>query len=109
MSKKDLDYIAALEKAIEKKYGTEAIQNPAKFWDVDKESVYLEQLKEFVQKQRKLELAVEPENVNGVLITKKLEHLYILMKIIIMLILGKRAFLLILYLQVVILQEMLLH
>ena len=72
MSKKDLDYIAALEKAIEKKYGTEAIQNPEKFWDVDKESVYLEQLKEFVQKQRKLELAVEPENVNGVLITKKL-------------------------------------
>jgi len=31
MKKKDLDYIAALEKAIEKKYGTEAIENPAKF------------------------------------------------------------------------------
>ena len=72
MSEKDLNYIAALEKAIKKKYGDEAIQNPAKYWDEDKEKDYLQQLKHFVDKQRKHELQAEPENVNGVLITKKL-------------------------------------
>ena len=30
MKEKDLNYIAGLEKAIKKKYGEEAIQNPAK-------------------------------------------------------------------------------
>tara|TARA_B100000579_G_C22706044_1_gene792170 strand:+ start:625 stop:1020 length:396 start_codon:yes stop_codon:yes gene_type:complete len=72
MSEKDLNYIAALEKAIKKKYGDDAIQNPAKYWDEDKEKDYLQQLKDFVDKQRKYELEIEPENVNGVLITKKL-------------------------------------
>ncbi len=72
MSEKDLNYIAALEKAIKKKYGDDAIQNPAKYWDEDKEKDYLQQLKDFVDKQRKYELEAEPQNVNGVLITKKL-------------------------------------
>ena len=48
MSEKDLNYIAALEKAIKKKYGDDAIQNPAKYWDEDKETDYLKQLKAFV-------------------------------------------------------------
>jgi hypothetical protein len=72
MKEKDLNYIAALEKAIEKKYGQEAIQNPAKFWNSEKEEIYLQQLREFVQKQKRFEADSEPENVNGVLITKKL-------------------------------------
>ena len=72
MSGEDIDYIAALEKAIKKKYGEEAIQNPAKFWNKEKEELYLEQLKEFVQKLRRYEVGAEHENVNGVLITKKL-------------------------------------
>ena len=70
--KKDLNYIAKLEKAIRKKYGEEAIENPAKHWDEEKEKEYLLQLKDFVEKQRKKETAIEPENVNGVLITRKL-------------------------------------
>ena len=70
--KKDLNYIAKLEKAIKKKYGDEAIENPAKHWDEQKEKEYLLQLKDFVEKQRKKETAIEPENVNGVLITRKL-------------------------------------
>ena len=70
--KKDLNYIAKLEKAIRKKYGQEAIENPAKHWDEEKEKEYLLQLKDFVEKQRKKEAEVEPENVNGVLITRKL-------------------------------------
>ena len=36
MKETDLDYVAKLEKAIKKKYGEEAIQNPAKFWNEEK-------------------------------------------------------------------------
>ena len=72
MKDKDLNYIAALEKAIKKKYGEEAIQNPASCWDEEKEKDYLSQLEEFIIKQRKYELTTRPENVDGFLITKKL-------------------------------------
>ncbi len=72
MKEEDINYIAALEKAIKKKYGPEAIENPAKYWDEEKEKEYIAQLKDFVEKQRKFEVQAEPENVNGVLITKKL-------------------------------------
>ena len=39
--KKDLNYIAKVEKAIAKKYGNIAIQNPASFWDEEKEKKYI--------------------------------------------------------------------
>lgn len=44
--KKDLNYIAGLEKAIKQKYGEDAIQNPSSNWSPEKEKEYLEQLKE---------------------------------------------------------------
>ena len=44
--KKDLNYIAGLEKAISKKYGKEAVQNPSSNWTPEKEKEYLKQLKE---------------------------------------------------------------
>ena len=69
---KDLNYIASLEKAIKKKYGSTAIQNPASFWDEIKEKEYLVQLAAFVKKQRKHELETGLENVSGVLISQKL-------------------------------------
>lgn len=72
MKNKDFNYIAGLEKAIKKKYGETAIVNPASLWDEEKEEAYLSQLQEFVAKQKKYEMQVEPENVNGILITKKL-------------------------------------
>ena len=72
MKKKDLNYIAGLEKAIKKKYGEEAIENPAKFWDKEKEKDYIQQLEEFVEKQKKVEQADEVENVDGVLVSRKL-------------------------------------
>ena len=37
--KKDLNDIAAIEKAIEKKYGTDAVKNPKLSWDRDWETV----------------------------------------------------------------------
>ena len=72
MSKKDLNYIAGLEKAIKKKYGEEAIQNPASYWDKDKEEEYIQQLQERIDKEKSFEHTSELENVDGVLITRKL-------------------------------------
>jgi len=46
MNKKDLNYIAGLEKAIKQKYGEEAVQNPSSNWTPEKEKEYLQQLKE---------------------------------------------------------------
>lgn len=45
--KRDLNDIAAIEKAIEKKYGTEAVKNPKSSWDQEKEEKYLKDLEEF--------------------------------------------------------------
>ena len=72
MKEKDLNYIAGLEKAIKKKYGDEAIENPAKHWDKEKEKDYIQQLEEFVQKQKKSEREHDVANVGGVLVSHKL-------------------------------------
>ena len=37
--KKDLDFVARLEKAIKTKYGEDAIKNPLSFWSKDKEDL----------------------------------------------------------------------
>jgi hypothetical protein len=50
MKKKDLNEIAKIEKAIKDKYGEEAIQNPKKNWNQQKENKYLEELKAFYQR-----------------------------------------------------------
>jgi hypothetical protein len=47
MMSEDPDYIAKLEKAIQEKYGKDAIDNPKKFWNQEKEKKHLEQLKHF--------------------------------------------------------------
>jgi hypothetical protein len=51
---KDPNYIAKLEKAITQKYGEEAINNPRRFWDEDKEKEYIQQSLEERQKFAKL-------------------------------------------------------
>ena len=66
------NYIASLEKAIKKKYGSEAIENPAKHWTPEKEKKYLSDLKLFVKKQEQHEQEHDLENVNGVLVSRKL-------------------------------------
>ena len=72
MKNKDLNYIAGLEKAIKKKYGDIAIQNPSSMWSEEKEKDYLRQLKKFVEKQDANSSQELQENVDGVFITKKL-------------------------------------
>ena len=51
MKDKELNKIAAIEKAISKKYGKEAVQNPRGNWDEEKEKDYIEQVKKFQQKK----------------------------------------------------------
>jgi hypothetical protein len=71
MSKK-LDKIAAVEKAIAKKYGEETIQNPKADWTEEKEKEYLKQMKEFYSSRRKNAATQEKVDVNGIKISKKL-------------------------------------
>ena len=70
--KKDLDKIAAIEKAISKKYGKEAVQNPKGNWDEKKEKEYLQQMQELYSKQKKNEESKEKIEINGIKVSKKL-------------------------------------
>ena len=65
---KDPEHLIKVEKAIQEKYGDEAIQNPKANWDQEKEKKYLEQIKKIA----KTEKQKEKIKVNGVLIPKKL-------------------------------------
>ena len=67
-----LFFIATIEQAIAKKYGAEAIDNPRKYWDDEKEKSYQEQIKEIAEKERIHQESEEKEEVDGVLISKKL-------------------------------------
>ena len=67
--KKDLNYIAGLEKAIKQKYGEEAVQNPSSNWTPEKEKEYLQQLKE--NKVKEL-AAARVEEREGFLFSAKL-------------------------------------
>ena len=66
------DRIAAIEQAISKKYGEEAIQNPRANWDEEKEKEYIEQSKEFYKKSYKNESHQEKVDINGIKDSKKL-------------------------------------
>ena len=71
MSKKDPNYVVKIEQAIMKKYGEDAVQNPKKNWNDEKEKKYLSELKEFYNKQF-VEEDLDKEEVNGIFIPKKL-------------------------------------
>ena len=72
MKDKDLNYIAAVEKAISEKYGAEAITNPKANWDEEKEKEYEEQLKKLAEKERDTEDRDEKIEVDGILMSRKL-------------------------------------
>lgn len=71
MSKKDPNYVVKLEKAIAEKYGEEAVQNPKKNWNDEKEAQYVEDLK-ILYKKRQTSDTEDKVDVDGVLINKKL-------------------------------------
>ena len=72
MKDKDLNYVAAVEKAISEKYGAETIANPKANWDEEKEKEYLSQMREFYKKTKKNEEWQEKIDINGIKVTKKL-------------------------------------
>ena len=69
---KDLNDIAAVEKAISKKYGDEAIINPKSTWDDEKEKEYIEQVKKIAEKDNNLSETRDKVELNGFLLSKKL-------------------------------------
>ena len=68
----DPHYVVRIEKAIEKKYGYEAIQNPKANWTPEKEKEYRKQVKEFYARQQKLDEKSEKVEVDGIFVPKKL-------------------------------------
>ena len=72
--KKDLDLndIARFEKAIAQKYGPEAIENPRKHWNDEKEKSYQDQIKKLAQKELAFEEKDDKVEQDGFLISKKL-------------------------------------
>ena len=72
MTDKDPNYIPKLEKAIAQKYGQEAIDNPRKFWDEEKEQEYIKQSQEFKKRHQKINEQKEKVEQHGFLINKKL-------------------------------------
>ena len=72
MKSKDLNYVAAVEKAISKKYGQEAIINPRSGWSEEKEEQYKTEVETIKQKSDNSRTEEEYEEVKGVLIHKKL-------------------------------------
>ena len=72
MKYKNPDKIAAVEKAIGKKYGKETIQNPNAGWDDDKEREYLESTKKFQAKVSKYHEDNDLVEVDGFLMPKRL-------------------------------------
>ena len=72
MAKDKQQYVAKLEKAISQKYGEEAIHNPKRFWDEDKEKEYIVQSQEEQRKFAKLSETRDKVEQDGFLINKKL-------------------------------------
>lgn len=69
---KDLNYVAALERAISQKYGEVAVLNPKSLWDEHKEKEYLQLTKEKLKSEDASDKTKEYLDLNGVLIQKKL-------------------------------------
>ena len=69
MSDKDFDYIVKVERAIKEKYGEEAIQNPRKFWNKEKEERYLKDLKEFYNRETESD---SKDKVGEIYVSRKL-------------------------------------
>ena len=67
----DLDYIAKLERAIREKYGDEAIENPKKHWNEEKEIKHDEERNKFYKRKYFKKLASEKTEYKGFLIEKR--------------------------------------
>ena len=71
-NKKDSEWAAKIEQAIEKKYGSKAVCHPKADWNDEKEKDYLEQIKELAEKERRHTEKTEKVKQDGFLVSKKL-------------------------------------
>ena len=71
-TKENLNNIAAIEKAMAKKFGKETIPNPKSLRTDEKEKEYLEELKEFYLKKRKKTEDTQKIDEHGFLLAKNL-------------------------------------
>ena len=72
MKNKNLNKIAAFEKAIAEKYGDEAVLNPKSNWNEEKEKQYQEQVRKLYNKKLKKDEQSEKVDLNGIKVAKKL-------------------------------------
>ena len=72
MTKDNFNDIAAVEKAISKKYGDETVINPKSAWDPEKEKEYIEQVKVSEEKRRESALSRDKKEIDGYLLSEKL-------------------------------------
>ena len=72
MKDKNLDKIAAIEKAIKEKYGDEAVAHPRAEWNDAKEEKYLEEIKKLSAKKQATEEKADKVDNGGFFISKKL-------------------------------------
>lgn len=70
--KHSIEEIQKLEKAIQDKYGLEAVKHPRSEWTPEKEQEYIRQLKERAKKKRKIEEKIEKLDDKGFFVYKKL-------------------------------------
>jgi len=72
MKKRKPNNIAAIEKAIAEKYGSETIVNPKSGWSEEKEKEYLEQLKELSLKEQRQKEQTDKIEKDGFFVGKHL-------------------------------------
>lgn len=70
--KRDINYIASVEKAIEEKYGKFAIEHPKARWSEEKEEKFKEEMRERRENEQKKNDKEQIEEKEGFLIRKKL-------------------------------------
>jgi len=69
--KRDQKFVVEVERAMSKKYGEEAVQNPKRHWDDEKEKDYLEQLKKVQEKEDALKHKRQKVKQGDVFIDKR--------------------------------------
>jgi len=72
MSKDDPNFVAKLEKAISERWGDEAIENPKKHWNPEKEQKHSEEIKQFYKRKFFAADKNSKEKYKGFLVSKKL-------------------------------------
>ena len=72
MKSDDPNFVVKLEKAIEKRWGKEAIENPKSHWSPEKEKKHSEEVKEFYKRKAFNDAKNSKEKFKGFLVSKKL-------------------------------------